>query len=314
MIGIAAVFGAISIFAANFWIKSQASARVETAVTVPAKPEIRFKTIVVAKTPLRFGMKPERDNLAEIPWAENALPKGAFGTVDELLKDGDRVVLSPIDANEPVLLAELSGPNGRATLSNLLEPGMQAVTVKTDEIAGVGGFIAPGDRVDVVLTRDAGEIEEVKKNAEGAAGSKIATEVVIEAAKVLSVGQAADERATQPKVANSVTLEVTPEGAQKITLARNIGKLSLALRSARPAGSDGSGMTTISAFGGSVAEKVSAAAGDVVSAIPHDDEEPKFATVVVTRGIKEETYKVNRSGARQGDDGQDAGVGTLPQE
>lgn len=313
MIGIAAVFGAISIFAANFWIKSQANARVETAVAMPPKPEIRFKTIVVAKTPLRFGMKLERDALAEIPWAENALPKGAFGTVDELLKEGDRVVLSPIDANEAVLLAELSGPNGRATLSNLLEPGMQAVTVKTDEIAGVGGFIAPGDRVDVVLTRNAGEIEEVRKNAEGAAGSKIATEVVIEAAKVLSVGQAADERATQPKIANSVTLEVTPEGAQKITLARNIGKLSLTLRSARPAASDGSGMTTISAFGGSVAEKISAAAGDVVSAIPHDGDEPKFATVVVTRGIKEETYKVNRSGAAQGD-GRDAGLGTLPQE
>jgi len=313
MIGIAAVFGAISIFAANFWINSQANARIETAVAVPAKPEIRFKTIVVAKTPLRFGMKLERDNLAEIPWAENALPKGAFGTVDEFMKDGNRVVLSAIDANEPILLTELSGPNGRATLSNLLEPGMQAVAIKTDEIAGVGGFITPGDRVDVVLTRDAGDIQEVKRNAEGASGSTIATEVVIQAAKVLSVGQAADERATQPKIANSVTLEVTPEGAQKITLARNIGKLSLTLRSARRAGSDGSGMTTISAFGGSVASKIAGVAGDVVSAIPHDSDKPKFTTVVVTRGIKEETYKVNRSGAFQGD-GRDADVGTLPQE
>jgi pilus assembly protein CpaB len=106
---------------------------------------------------------------------------------------------------------------------------------------------------------------------------------------------------------------VTPEGAQKIALARNIGKLSLALRSARPAGTDASGMTTISAFGGSVAAKMAVAGGDVVSAIPHD-REPEFATVVVTRGIKEETYKVNRSGPHQSDDGQAAGVGTLPQE
>src|SRR5690349_15373980 len=120
MIGIAAVLGAISRFAANFWIKSQANARGETAAQTPPKPEVRFRTMLVAKSPLRFGTKLERTNLAEIPWAENALPKGAFGTVDELLKDGDRVVLSAIDANEPVLLAELSGPNGRATLSNLL--------------------------------------------------------------------------------------------------------------------------------------------------------------------------------------------------
>lgn len=306
MIGIAAVFGAISIFAANVWIKSQAGARIETAADASAKPKVRFKSIVVARTPLRFGMKLERDNLAEIPWAENALPKGAFGTVDELVKDGSRVVLSPIDANEPVLLAELSGPDGRATLSNLLAPGMRAVTIKTDEIAGVGGFITPGDRVDVALTRDAGDIEEMKGNAQGASGSSIATEVVIEAAKVLSVGQAADERATQPNVANSVTLEVTPEGARKIALARAVGKLSLALRSARQAGSDGSGMTTISAFGGSVAEKVAATAADVVSAIPHDNDEPEFTTVAVTRGVKTETYKVNRS--------QGADAGTLPLE
>ncbi|MGN6466681.1 MAG: Flp pilus assembly protein CpaB [Rhizobiaceae bacterium] len=315
MIGIAAVFGAISIFAANFWIKSQANARVETTVAIPARPEVKFKTIVVAKSPLRFGMKLERTALAEIPWAENALPKGAFGTVDELLKDGERVVLSPIDANEPVLLAELSGPNGRATLSNLLTPGMRAVTIKTDEIAGVGGFVTPGDRVDVVLTRNAGDIEEVKKNATGASGSNIATEVVIEAAKVLSVGQAADERATTPKVADSVTLEVTPEGAQKIALARNIGKLSLSLRSARQAGDEASGMTTISAFGGSVASKVAAGAGDVVSAIPHDEGEKKFTTVVVTRGIKPETYKVNRGGGVDGgDDDPYAGEGAKPGE
>ena len=155
------------------------------------------------------------------------MPHGAFPTIDALLAEGGRVVLSPMEANEPVLLAKLSGPNGRASLSNLLTPGMRAVTIKTDEIAGVGGFITPGDRVDIVLTRDAGEIHEVKKNAHGAAGSTIATEVVVENAKVLSVGQAADERQTTPQVASSVTIEVTADGAGKIALARNIGTLSL---------------------------------------------------------------------------------------
>src|SRR5690606_19050582 len=127
---------------------------------------------------------------------------GAFPTVAELMQGGTRVVLAPIEANEPVLLAKLSGPNGRATLSNLLSPGMRAVTIRIDEIAGVGGFVTPGDRVDVVLTRNAGEIQEVKGNAAGAAGARIATEVVIEDARVLSVGQAADIRQTGPKVAD----------------------------------------------------------------------------------------------------------------
>ena len=120
-------------------------------------------------------MQLDRAQLSEIQWPQDALPQGAFATIDALLAEGSRVVLSPIEANEPVLLAKLSGPNGRASLSNLLTPGMRAVTIKTDEIAGVGGFVTPGDRVDVVLTRDAGAIDEVKKNAEGAAGSTIAT-------------------------------------------------------------------------------------------------------------------------------------------
>ena len=124
-------------------------------------------------------------------------------------------MLSPIETSEPVLLAKLSGANGRATLSNLLSPGMRAVTIKTDEIAGVGGFVTPGDRVDVVLTRDAGAIEEVSDNAAGAAGSTITTEIVVENAKVLTVGQGADERQTSPQIVNSVTIEVSVDGAQE---------------------------------------------------------------------------------------------------
>nr|MDQ2705243.1 Flp pilus assembly protein CpaB [Pseudomonadota bacterium] len=176
MIGIAAVFGAISIFAADLWVKSAAEARIdpiEVSVPAPDEPKIEFKKIVVASTPLRFGMELDRAQLDEIPWPQDSLPEGAFGSIEELLADGSRVVLSPIETSEPVLLAKLSGVNGRATLSNLLSPGMRAVTVRTDEIAGVGGFIMPGDRVDLVLTRDAGAIQEVSENAAGASGSTI---------------------------------------------------------------------------------------------------------------------------------------------
>ena len=237
MIGIAAVFGAISIFAADFWVKSQANAQPEVKIVSVAapQPKVEFKTIVVASAPLRYGMELEKAQLAEIPWPQDSLPQGAFNTIDKLLADGNRVVLSPIEINEPVLLTKLSGPNGRATLSNMLSAGMRAVTIRTDEIAGVGGFITPGDRVDVVLTRDAGDIQEVSKNAQGATGSTVTSEVVVSDAKVLSVGQGADERKTEPQIANSVTIEVTNEGAQKVALARTVGTLSLSLRSSADA-------------------------------------------------------------------------------
>lgn len=294
MIGIAAVFGAASIFAADIWVKSAANARVqEVTVTVPApaKPEVAFKTIVVANAPLSFGMPLDRAQLSEIPWPQEALPEGAFATIDELIEQ-DRVVLSPVAVNEPVLLAKLSGPNGRASLSNLLTPGMRAVTIKTDEIAGVGGFVTPGDRVDVVLTRDAGAIEEVASNAKGASGSTIASETVLENVKVLSVGQGADVSNTDPRVASSVTLEVTAEGAQKVALARNIGNLSLSLRSAGEAGGVAPNVTTISAFGGSALSEAAASAGALFDAATSEPEAPKFKTVIVTRGLEAQSYQV----------------------
>jgi pilus assembly protein CpaB len=299
MIGIAAVFGALSIFAADIWLKSRANARAPEIVrevkVEPAAPVVEFKTIVVANAPLRFGMELDGAQLIEIPWPEASVPAGAFATIDALMGEGPRVVLSPMEPNEPVLLAKLSGPNGRASLSNLLSPGMRAVTIKTDEIAGVGGFITPGDRVDVVLTRDAGEIQEVAENADGASGSSIATEIVVENAKVLSVGQGADERQTGPQIVSSVTIEVTTEGAQKVALARNVGVLSLSLRAAAGESASRDGLTTISAFGGSAIERAAAVATGAVSAVDTaaaEPEEPKFKTVIVTRGLKPETYQV----------------------
>lgn len=293
MIGIAAVFGAVSIFAADLWIKSEASARTtEVTVPLPAAPEVQFNTIVVAAEPLRFGMPVDRAQLREIPWPQEALPQGSFSTIDALLAEGSRVALSPIEINEPLLLAKLSGPNGRATLSNLLSPGMRAVTIRTDEIAGVGGFVTPGDRVDVVLTRDAGAITEVEKNAEGAAGSTITTEIVVENAKVLTVGQGADERQTSPQIAESVTIEVDGEGAQKVALARTVGTLSLSLRSSSQGGESVDGVTTISAFGGSVASGVAEAAGALFETVAEEPEGPKFTTVIVTRGTEPQSYQV----------------------
>ena len=305
MIGIAAVFGAISIFAADLWVKSAANARIdpiEVSVPVPDEPKLEFGTIVVAAAPLRFGMELDRAQLSEIPWPQDNLPEGAFGSVDELLADGSRVVLSPMETSEPVLLAKLSGANGRATLSNLLAPGMRAVAIKTDEIAGVGGFIMPGDRVDIVLTRDAGAIQEVSDNAAGAAGSTITTEVVVENAKVLTVGQGADQRQTSPQVVNSVTVEFSVDGATKIALARNVGALSLSLRSSNDVSSAGDGVTTISSFGGSVAAGAADAGVSLFEAMTAEPEGPKFKTVIVTRGLKPESYQVVTPEKRKADE------------
>jgi pilus assembly protein CpaB len=294
MIGIAVLFGGASLVAADFWLKNQASAQSQPQPVAAAEPAVAFETIVVAQQPLRFGMSLDRDTLSEIPWPQASLPEGAFATVDEVLAAGERVVLSPIEANEPILLTKLSGPDGRAALSNLLSPGMQAVTIQTDEVAGVGGFVTPGDRVDILLTRDMGQRSEVEGAISGMPGGTVTAQVVVTGAKVLSVGQGADVRSTGPQIVASVTVEVNGEDARKLALARSIGSLSLSLRSVGAELTPSEGLTTISSFGTLASVKPGEASeeGGTFLGGLFEPKGPKYSTVVVTRGLETETYRV----------------------
>ena len=107
----------------------------------------------------------------------------------------------------------------------MLRDGLKAVTVRVNDVDGVGGFVLPGDRVDVVLTRQVD-----KTNA--------STEVVLQNARVLAIDQIADERTDKPAVVKAVTLEVDVIGAQKLSLAASVGSLSLMLRKAGEANNE----------------------------------------------------------------------------
>jgi pilus assembly protein CpaB len=215
MIGFAALFGLLAVFIANMWLTNQAKHQVQAA---PAQA-LPSQTVVVAKQPLRFGTEITEAMLQEVPWPSNSIPAGAFTKVSEVLANGRRVVLAAIEPNEPVLALKITGPGQRATLSALVQPGMKAVTIRVNDVEGVGGFVLPGDRVDVVLTR---QIEK----------GQATTEVVLQNTKVLAIDQSADERVNKATVAKSVTLEVNTIEAQKVWLASTVGSLSLLLRKA----------------------------------------------------------------------------------
>ncbi len=215
MIGFAVVFGLLAVFIAQVWLNNQASLR---AKVEPAKT-IASQTVVVAKQPLRFGTELTAAMLQEVPWPSDALPNGAFAKVHDIMAGGRRVVLAAIEANEPVLSLKITGPGQRATLSALVKPGMKAVTIRVNDVEGVGGFVLPGDHVDIVLTR---QIEK----------GSATTQVVLQNTRVLAVDQTADERAQKAAVAKSVTLEVDTVDAQKLWLASSVGSLSLLLRKA----------------------------------------------------------------------------------
>lgn len=217
MIAFAVVFGLLAVFVAQSWLNNAAANRMKNLEakknTVPAS------TIVVAVERLQYGTELTQNHLKEIAWPADALPNGAFAKVSDILGAGKRVVLSPLEPNEPLLALKITGPGQRATLSALVGEGMKAVTVRVNDVEGVGGFVLPGDRVDVVLTR---QID--KGNA--------TTEVVLQNARVLAVDQSADERSSKPSVAKAVTLEVDTVAAQKVWLAATVGNLSLLLRKA----------------------------------------------------------------------------------
>jgi len=272
MIGFAVVFGLLAVFIAQVWLNNQANQRAKT-IESTGKP-VTTQTIVVAKQPLRFGTELNASMLQEVPWPTGAVPAGAFKTISDIIAPGRRVVLAAIEPNEPVLALKITGPGQRATLSALVKPGMKAVTIRVNDVEGVGGFVLPGDHVDVVLTR------QIDKG-------QATTEVVLQNTRVLAVDQSADERANKAAVAKSVTLEVTTIEAQKVWLASSVGSLSLLLRKA--------GETTESRTQKITLNDLSS--GDA----PKDS--GGTTTIVVTRATAKQQYTVpieEKSGASAG--------------
>jgi pilus assembly protein CpaB len=230
MIAFAVLFGLLAVFVAQSWLNSATEERMRS-LEANKKP-LNTRTIVVASKPLRYGTELSPQLLREIAWPQDDLPKGAFATVADVMKDGKRVVLAAIEPNEPLLSVKITGSGQRATLSALVRDGMKAVTIRVNDVEGVGGFVLPGDRVDVVLTRQFDK-------------TSASNDLVLQNARVLAIDQVADERADKPTVAKAVTLEVDMVGAQKLSLASSVGTLSLMLRKAGEASAAASRRITL---------------------------------------------------------------------
>ncbi len=268
MIGFAVVFGLLAVFIAQAWLNNQASMQAKN-MEANKKP-VAMQTVVVAKEPLRFGTELTAAMLKEVPWPSDALPSGAYSKISDVLHGGRRVVLAAIEKDEPVLPLKITGPGERATLSALVHKGMKAVTIRVNDVEGVGGFVLPGDRVDVVLTR------QIDKGS-------ASTEVVLQNARVLAVDQIADERAAKATVAKSVTLEVSTVEAQKVWLAASVGNLSLLLRKAGETAETRTRMITLKDLSGNE---------------PVNNDKNATATVVVTRAAAKQEYTVPVEGSR----------------
>jgi pilus assembly protein CpaB len=197
-----------------------------------------------------------------VAWPDDALPAGAFAKIADLTS-GRRIVLAPIDANEAVLAAKVTGPGQRATLSATLQDGLKAVTIRVNDVEGVAGFVLPGDHVDVVVSRPGDQNVGM-------------SDVVLQNARVLAIDQLADQRAEKPSVVKAVTLEVDATNGEKLALASLVGTLSLMLRKAGETAEAATRRVTLA---------------DLGRATPVGTDS-RFVTIGITRSSKRQDYSV----------------------
>jgi pilus assembly protein CpaB len=176
-------------------------------------------SVVVAKTEISLGEKITADQLTLVPIPNASAPDGAFRKLDQVV---GRVAIMPIGVRETITNLKLAPAGMGGGLSAVIPEGYRAMTVKVDDVVGVSGFIMPGSYVDVVA---------IIVSASQQNGEPI-SKIVLQNIKVLASGPKIDspENQREPTTVKAVTLQVTPEQAEKLVLAANEGKLQLVMR------------------------------------------------------------------------------------
>lgn len=227
------IVGALVIaISAAFGVNQMMRGAAAPTARAAAAPEITGPMILVATRQLPVGTIIGPDSFRFQPWPKELVEQAYF------LKDKTdvntlvgTVVRHAITAGQPLTQGALVHPDDRGFLAAALGPGMRAVTVKVSREEGVAGFVFPGDRVDVMLAQKLSVDSETSAYPDK---ELFTAETIIRNVRVLATDQrynAEDETGKTPvRTFGSVTLEATPEIAEKIAVAQDMGKLSLALR------------------------------------------------------------------------------------
>ena len=206
MVVIAIVLGLGAVVLASRWVAQQAT--------------VASSKVVVAAKDLDLGTRLTPEMLKLVDWPKASLPEG---TVQDPKTLDTRVVKTSLLRGEPILESKLAPLGAKGGLSAVIGEGKRAITVRVNDVIGVAGFALPGNYVDIVVNTEDESIKATGMN-------KTISKIVLEQILVLAVAQEAGRDETTPKVVNAVTLEVTPEQAEKLDLARSVGTLSLVLR------------------------------------------------------------------------------------
>ena len=245
-------------------------------VTVPTK------RVVVANNDLSLGSELGRDDLKALEWPASAVPEGAFEDPAGLVGRG---LISSVVRNEPILPGKLAAKEAGSGLPPIIPAGKRAVSVRVNEVIGVAGYVLPGTRVDVVATQSPTSKQE-----------DTMSKVVLSNVEVLTAGTRLeqDSKDGKPMQVTVVTMLVTPDESEKLTLASTEGKIQLALRNPLDGESPATPGVKPGVLMGAVQQRLPVSPRRAASPVstPAPVFVPPAPTVEIIRGDKKQTVTV----------------------
>ncbi len=286
---IAVIIAAVASYSLYNYLKGQ-----ETKM----KAAVATTNVVVASQDLPTGTVINSTQVKAVSWPAANMPQGTFPVGDQVV---GRMVLERIASGEPVTAAKLVPVGGQpGILTYKIPEGHRAMTVAVDQVSGVAGFITPGNKVDVVLS------------VTPPGGQQALSKIVLQDVPVLAIGQiiSQEKKDEKPQVVPTVTMDVTPEDAEKLAVASTQGRLQLVLRRAGDTEVvKTSGSTVVRVLSGSAAAPVveqKAGPKKIAKKVKPErkketvvkkTERDEFINVMIIRGNQkpvEETFKVEK--------------------
>jgi len=207
-LAIAVVFGIVAVILANKYLSSKVGEE-----TVVIKEQVPLTQVVIAGKDLEIGSMLSEENLAIADWPKANAPKGAFGKIEDVV---GRVTVTKMVAGTPVVAAELAGEGSGVGLVAMIDPGMRAMSIRVDEVIGVGGFILPNTFVDIISVESSGKSRDAK--------------TILKRIEVMAVAQETFVEEGKAKLVKTVTLELTPKQAETLAETINKNPIHLVLR------------------------------------------------------------------------------------
>jgi pilus assembly protein CpaB len=211
-----------TVFMVRNWLASQRTPQ----VVVEESRYVGDVFVLVARQDLPTGQFLEEGVVTWQAWPDESIPDTYFIQKEREPTDYfGAVIRRAISKGQPVTIGELAKPGDRGFLAAVLRPGYRAVAVPTNARTGVAGFVFPGDRVDVILSHT------VVEKADKKATKHRVSETVLTNVRILAIDQKVDDQNSEPKIAKTATVEVTPKQAELLAVVQQLGSLSLSLRS-----------------------------------------------------------------------------------